>query len=104
MIIQTWMNKLIQLNVFVNTVLKVLSKNASFKKLFIEAPFMNKVLKKTIMKRSQLRNVFLKKKKGLESQVANNKQRNYCTSLLWKEKRNYFENVDTSKISDNKMF
>ena len=57
------MNKLIQLNVFVNTVLKVLSKNASFKKLFIEAPFMNKVLKKTIMKRSQLRNVFLKKKK-----------------------------------------
>ena len=50
------------------------------------------------MKRSQLRNVFL------ESQVAYDKQRSYCTSLLRKEKRNYFENIDTSNISDNKMF
>ena len=64
---------------------------------------MNKVLKKVIMKRSQLRNVFLKKR-TLESQVAYNKQRNYYTSLLRKEKQNYFENVDTSKISGNKMF
>ena len=64
---------------------------------------MNKVLKKAIMKRSQLRNAFLKKRTP-ESQVAYNKQRNYCTSLLRKEKRNYFENIDTSKISDNKMF
>ena len=63
---------------------------------------MNKVLKKAIMKRLQLRNVFLKKR-TLESQVAYNKQRNYCMSLLRKEKRNYFENIDTSKISDNKM-
>ena len=64
---------------------------------------MNKVLKKTIMKRSQLRNVFLKKR-TLESQVAYNKQRNYYTSLLRKEKQNYFENIDTSKIFGNKMF
>ena len=55
------------------------------------------------MRRSQLRNVFLKKR-TLESQVGFNKQRNYCTSLLRKEKRNYFENIDTSKISGNKMF
>ena len=68
-----------------------------------EAPIMNKVLKKTIMKRSQLRNVFLNKR-TLESQVAYNKQRNYCTILLRKEKQNYFENSVTSKISDNKIF
>ena len=55
------------------------------------------------MKRSQRRKVFLKKR-TLESQVAYNKQRNYCTSLLRKEKRNYFENIDTSKISDTKVF
>ena len=76
------------------------------KKRFIranEAPFMNKVLKKAIMKRSQLRNVFLKKR-TLESQVAYNKQRNYCTSLLREETRKYFENNDTFKISDHKMF
>ena len=68
-----------------------------------EAPFMNKILKKAIMKRSQLRNAFLKKRTP-ESPVTYNKQRNYCTSLLRKEKRNYFENIDTSKISDKKMF
>ena len=55
------------------------------------------------MKRSQLRKFFLKKK-TLENHVAYNKQRNYCVSLLRKEKRNYFKNIDTSKVSDNKMF
>ena len=95
-----------RLVIFVNTVLKVLSKNASVKKRYIranEALFMNKVLKKAITKRSQFRNVFLKKR-TLESQVAYNKQRNYCTSLLRKEKQSYFEINDTLKISDNKMF
>ena len=41
-------------------VLKVLRKNALVKKRYLranEAPFMNKVLKKAIMKRSELRNV-----------------------------------------------
>ena len=47
------------------------------------------------MKRSQLRNVFLEKKRTLESQIVCNKQRKYCTSLLRKEKQNYFENIDT---------
>ena len=46
----------------------------------------------------------LSEKRTLESQVPCNKQRNCCTSLLRKEKRNYFGNTDTSKISDNKMF
>ena len=44
-----------RLDTFVNTVLKVLSKNASVKKRYIranEALFMNKVLKKVITKRS----------------------------------------------------
>ena len=86
--------------------LKVLSKNAPVKKHYIranEATFMNKALKKAIIKISQLRNVFLKKR-TLESQVAYTVQRNYCTRLLRKEKQNYFEKIDTSKISDNKMF
>ena len=71
-----------------------------------EASFTNKVLKKAIMKRSQLTNVFLKKgKRTLKSHAAYNKQGNYCTSFLWKEKQNCFETVDPSKITDNnKMF
>ena len=95
-----------RLEIFVNSVLKVLNKNPAVKKRYIkanESPFMNKALKKPIIKRSQLRNLFLNKR-TLESQVAYNKQRNYRISLLPKEKRNYFENTDTSKISDNKMF
>ena len=56
----------IRLDIFGDTVLKVLSKNSPIKKRYVranEAPFKNKVLKNAIMKRSQLRNVFLKKKK-----------------------------------------
>ena len=59
----------IRLDIFGDTVLKVLSKNSPIKKRYVranEAPFMNKVLKNAIMKRSQLRNVFLKKKKHLK--------------------------------------
>ena len=93
------------LDIFVNTVLKILSKNAPVKKRYVrasEAPFMSKVLKKAIMKRSQLKNVFLKKEHLKVKSI--NKQRNYCTRLLSKEKRNYFEKTYTAKISDNKMF
>ena len=49
------------LDIFVDTVLKVFSKNAPIKKRYIrayEASFMNKVLKKVIMKKSQLRTPF----------------------------------------------
>ena len=53
-------------DIFVNAVLKVLSKNALAKKRDIrtnEAPFMNKILKKkAIIKLSRVRNVFLKKR------------------------------------------
>ena len=59
-----------RLQIFVNTVLKALTKNAPVKKCYIrakEASFMEKIIKKAIMKRSQLRNVFLKKQKTLES-------------------------------------
>ena len=59
---------------------------------------MYKVLKKVIMKRSQLRNVFLKKEHVKVTLLIN------CTGLLRKEKRSYFENIDSSKISGNRMF
>ena len=59
---------------------------------------MTKNLKKAIMNRSRLKN------QCQENKLAYNKQRNLCTSLLRKEKKNYFEGLDTSKITDNKMF
>ena len=50
-----------RLDVFVNTVLNVLSKNTPVKKRYVranETPFMSKVLNKTITKRLQLRDFF----------------------------------------------
>ena len=50
-----------------------------------QAPFMNKQLSKAIMKRSKLRNEFLRKK-SKESKLAYNKQRNFCVNLLKKSR------------------
>ena len=68
-----------------------------------ESPFMTKNLKKEMMNRSRLRNKYLRNSSE-ENKLAYNKQRNICTSLLRKEKKSYFENLDTSRITDNKMF
>ena len=68
-----------------------------------EAPFMNKDLKKSIMTRSRLRNRYLKSPSVLNRNVYKS-QRNLCTALLRKHKRDYFNNLDTKFISDNKKF
>ena len=62
-----------RLDIVVNTVLKILSKNAPVKKRYVRAnraPFMDKVLKKAIMGRSQLGNVSLKNKITWKSSCA----------------------------------
>ena len=95
-----------RLDIFTGTALKILGKYAPMKKKTIranESPFMSKILKKGIMNRSRLKNKFLKHNSE-ENRLAYNKQKNYCTSLLRKEKRNYFETLDTSKVTDNKTF
>ena len=48
---------------------------------------------------------FWKKKKKNTWKSSSIWQRNsYCASLLRREKRNYFENIDTSKNPDNNIF
>ena len=39
-----------------------------------------------------------------ESKIAYNKQRNMCVSLLLKTKRDYFANLDTKIMKDNRKF
>ena len=56
-----------------------------------------------MMNRSRLRNKYLRNSSE-ENKLAYNKQRIICTSLLRKEKKSYFEHLDTSHITDNKMF
>ena len=55
------------------------------------------------MKRTRLRNNFLKKKDDF-SKALYNKQRNICVSLVRKSKREYHENLDVKCVQDNKNF
>ena len=76
------------------------------KKKFIRgnrAPFWNRELSKEVMKRTRLRNKFLKYK-TIEYQEEYNKQRNYCVSLLRKTKRSYYENLNERNVTDTKNF
>ena len=64
---------------------------------------MNKELTQAIMIRSKLRNKFLKFKTE-ENRFAYAKQRNCFSKLLKERKRQYFENLNLSSITDNKFF
>ena len=89
-----------------STALNVLGKHAPIKKRSIrgnESSFMSKPLKKEIMKRSRLKNKFLKDQNH-ENKLAYNKQRNICTTMLRKAKRSYFDNIDTKNVTDNRKF
>ena len=55
------------------------------------------------MKRSRLRNKFLNTKGDIDRK-GYNKPRNLCVSLIKSEKKNFFSNINTSDITDNKAF
>ena len=55
------------------------------------------------MKRSRLRNKYLKSK-SLTDRKKYNIQRNFCKKLLRTTKKEYFNNLDTKKVTDNKTF
>ena len=62
-----------------------------------------KNLHKEIMKRSRSRNKYLKSK-SLTDRKNYNVQRNFCKKLLRTTKKEYFNNLDTKKVTDNKTF
>ena len=95
-----------ELKEFNEIFLKVLDKHAPRKQKYIRANnsnYITKALRKEIMHRSRLRNKFLRERTK-ESKVAYNKQRNICVSLLRKSKRDYFANLDTKIMKDNRKF
>ena len=85
---------------------RVLDKHAPIKTKYVRAndkPFMTRALCKATMLLSRLRNEYN------EDQTAENwnnfrKQRNSCVKLFRKEKRNYYNNLDISLVTDNKKF
>ena len=64
---------------------------------------MSKLLSQNISHRSKLRNIFLRYPSPL-SKRAFKVQRNKCVSLLRKEKRRYYENLNPKLICDTKKF
>ena len=93
-------------NLFKKTVNIFLEKHATTNKKYVranQAPFVTKTLSKEIMQRSRLRNKFPNTKSDIDRK-AYNKQRNYVVSFLRKEKKDFYGNLDISKVTDNRVF
>ena len=86
--------------------MEVLDKRSPSKTKYIRAngqPFVTKKLRKEHMKRSRLRNKYLKSRTEINNS-AYKKQRNLCVRLLKKVKSSYYEKLQPSNICDNKKF
>ena len=82
----------IDLEIFEDVFMNIFNKHGPIKLKYIRAndgPFMNKELRKEIMIRSKLKNIFNREKTDA-SFLACKKQRNKCTTLLRKAKRVFF--------------
>ena len=91
---------------FLNIFIEILNKHAPMKKKYLRAKqkrFMTKDLHKAIMKRSRLRNKFLRDRTDI-SREEYKKQRNLCVSLLKKAKKDHFANLDTKSVTYSKKF
>ena len=66
-------------------------------------PFMTKDLRKQIMVRSKLRNIF-NKNRNYENWRKYKRQRNLCLNLSRKTKKSFYKHLDEKEVSDNKVF
>ena len=85
---------------------KLLNSHAPLKEKYIrcnQAVFMNKQLRKAIMTRTRLLNK-LRKFNCPENQLAYKRQRNYCVKLLKRSKKDFYNNLNVIKVTDNKHF
>ena len=85
---------------------KILDQYEPRKKKYVRgnhSPFMNKNLSKAIMLRTKLRNIFFKNRTE-ENKNRFTKQKTLCVTLLGKNKREYFNNLNEKNVCDNKKF
>ena len=91
---------------FESIFISLLERHAPTKEKIVRAnnaPFMNKLLSKSVMTRSRLRNKFLRNLTK-ENEVHFKKHRNYFAKLFEKEKKRFYNNIDIKSFTDNKMF
>ena len=67
------------------------------------APFMNRALNKAFMHRSKLKNAY-NKDPNPENWKHYKRHRNFCSNLLKREKKNYYENLDMKIFDNNRKF
>ena len=67
------------------------------------APFMNKTLSKAFMTRARLRNNY-NKNPMVGNKLLYTKQKNFCTNLLKREKKKYYNDLDTKMFESNRKF
>ena len=94
------------LRVFSDTCLRVLDKHAPMKKRYIrtnDSPFMNRTLRKAFMLRSRLKNRY-NKNRSADNWDAFRRQRNFCVKLSRKVKRDFYNQLDISEVTDKKNF
>ena len=99
-------NNDLEFDLFKGVFNEAIQRHAPIKQRYVrenQAPFINKTINKEIMKRTRLRNKFLNTKSDIDRK-AYNKQRNLCVSLIWREKKNFFNNISTRDITGNKTF
>ena len=78
----------------------IFDKHAPIKYKYLRAndgPFMTKILRKEVILRSKLRNIYNKEKSD-ESNKAYKRQRNLCTKLVRKAKKDFYGNLNPSLI------
>ena len=93
-------------DIFENIFLKVLDKHAPLKTKIIRgnhAPYMNRILRKAIMKRTQLQNKYYTSKAS-DDRTAFRKQRNYVSRLYKKQRKKFYSSIDLTNFTDNKKF
>jgi len=91
---------------FLSTFLNVLNDHAPIKYKMIRGnncPFMTKILSKSFMERSRLKNNY-NKNPTVKNEKMYKKHRNFCVNLLKKEKRNYYSSLNLNIFKDNKTF
>ena len=91
---------------FLNILIEILNKHAFMKIKYLRAnhvKFMTKGLHKAIIKRSRLRNTFLRDRTET-SRKKYKKQRNFFVNLSKKAKKDHFANLDVNSVLDNRKF
>ena len=93
-------------NKFVDACKEAINMYPPLKKKYIRgnsSPFMNRILSEEIMKRSRLRNKFLKSKSEADKKNYV-KQRNYCVPVLRRKKKEHYGNLDLKKLRTTEHF